>query len=154
MSTSANVAAILEVFGAVERRDAQRFRELVQPDFEIAWPPSLPYGGSYRDLEADARQDRPTWAATWDPLQPTAAERRMDPRVVAASGEEVVVLWRQRGRTPTGERFDTEVLGLYRFRRGKLARAQMFHFDGAALASFLMNAKRQATSPQPQGLHP
>jgi hypothetical protein len=30
-------------------------------------------------------------------LQPTEAERRMDPRVVAASEEEVVVLWRQRG---------------------------------------------------------
>jgi hypothetical protein len=30
----------------------------------------------------------------------------MDPRVVAASGDEVVVLWRQKGVDRTGERFD------------------------------------------------
>jgi ketosteroid isomerase-like protein len=151
MSTSAtvrdNVELVLEVFSAVERRDAQRFAELVHPDFEIHWPPSLPYGGSYRDLDADARQGRPTWAGTWDPLQPTPTERRMDPRVVAASDEggEVVVLWRQRGRSPAGERFDGEVLGLYQVRDGRLARAQMFYFDTFALASFLANARRPGT---------
>lgn len=46
-----------------------------------------------------------TWAETWDPLQPTAAERQMDPRVVAVSDQEVVVLWRQRGLSSIGERF-------------------------------------------------
>jgi ketosteroid isomerase-like protein len=75
-------------------------------------------------------------------LQPTAAERRMDPRVVAANDAsgEVVVLWRQRGRSPAGERFDGEVLGLYQVRDGRLARAQMFYFDTVALAEFLANA--------------
>jgi ketosteroid isomerase-like protein len=61
----------------------------------------------------------------------------MDPRVVAATEEEVVVRWEQRGLSPTGDRFDGPVLGLYRMRDGKLARAQMFHFDTAAVASFL-----------------
>lgn len=64
----------------------------------------------------------------------------MDPRVVAAGEDEVVVLWRQRGVGPAGERFDGEVLGLYRFRDGKLARAQMFYFDTAAVAGFLARA--------------
>ena len=73
----------------------------------------------------------------------------MEPRVVAASEEEVVVLWRQRGVTPAGDRFDGEVLGLYHVRGGKLARAQMFYFDTAALVSFLAKAKGQATAPQP-----
>jgi ketosteroid isomerase-like protein len=115
-----NPQIMLEIFRAVERRDAQRFAELVHPEFEIHWPPSLPYGGTYRDLEVDARQGRPTWAETWNPLQPTGAERRMDPRVVAVSddGEETVVLWRQRGLSPAGERFDGPVLGLYRLRDG------------------------------------
>ncbi len=148
MSTSAtvrdNVELMRAVFRAVERRDARRFAELVRPDFEIHWPPSLPYGGSYRDLDADALRGRPGWAETWNPLQPTAAERRMDPRVVAAGGEggEVVVLWRQRGRSPAGERFECPVLGLYQVRDGRLARAQMFYFDTVAVASFLANAQR------------
>jgi uncharacterized protein len=132
---------MLAIFAAIERRDAQRFTELVHPDFEIQWPPSLPYGGTYPDLDAEARQGRPDWAETWRPLQPTAAERRMDPRVVAANDQgEVVVLWRQRGCSPAGGRFDGPVLGLYQVREGRLARAQMFYFDTAALAAFLAEA--------------
>ena len=60
----------------------------------------------------------------------------MDPRVVAASREEVV-LWRQRGLSPAGDRLDCAVLGLYALRDGRLTRAQMFYFDTAALVEFL-----------------
>jgi ketosteroid isomerase-like protein len=128
---------MLNIFSAIERRDAQGFRELVHPDVELHWPASLPYGGTARGL----KPEEPTWSATWSPLQPSAAEQRMDPRVVAASADEVVVLWRQRGVTPAGDRCDEEVLGLYHVRGGKLARAQMFYFDTAALVSFLAKAK-------------
>ncbi len=102
-----NAQVMLEVFKAVQRRDAQRFAELVHPEFEIHWPPSLP-------------------------------------RVVAASDQEVVVLWRQRGRNPAGERFDTPVLGLYQLRDGRLTRAQMFYFDTVAVAGFLAAAAGDA----------
>lgn len=110
MGISENVKLLLEVFSAIERRDDQQFRELVSPDFEIVWPPSLPYGGTLRGIAPAG----PTWGATWLPLQPTEVERRMDARVVAASDDEVVVFWHQRGATPTGIRFDGEVLGLTR----------------------------------------
>jgi ketosteroid isomerase-like protein len=123
-----NAKVMLELFSAVERYDAQRQFALYQPDVEFHWPPSL-YGGEH-----------PSWDETWLPLQPTWAERRTDPRVVAASEDEVVVLWHQRGVSPSGERFDGEVLGYYRLRGGKLARAQMFYFDSAAAASFLARA--------------
>jgi uncharacterized protein len=129
--------SILEIFDAVERRDDPRFKSLSKPDLEVVWPPSLPYGGTTRAVDGD----RPTWAQTWAPLQPTERERKMDPRVVAASDDEVVVLWRQRGVTAAGDRFDGEVLGLYRLHDGKLARAQMFYFDTAAVARFLAKAK-------------
>jgi ketosteroid isomerase-like protein len=81
---------------------------------------------------------------TWIPLQPTEAERRLSPRLVTANGNEVVVLWHQRGLSPGGERLDTEVLGMYEVRDGKLLRAQMFYFDAAAVADFLARAKEQA----------
>jgi ketosteroid isomerase-like protein len=68
----------------------------------------------------------------------------MSPRVVAASDHEVVVLWRQRGISPDGERFDGEVLGLYEVRQGKLARAQMFYFDTVEASEFLESARQIA----------
>ena len=127
VSAEENKELLISVFTAIEQRDDQRFAELLHPDFEIHWPPSLPYGsGKGR-----------TWSDTWGPLQPTAEERRMDPRIVGANEEEVVVLWRQRGLSPSGQRFDGEVLGLYQIRDGKLARAQMFYFDTAEVAAFL-----------------
>ncbi len=142
MGINENVTLVLEVFSAIERRDDQRFRELLRPDFEIAWPPSLPYGGTSRGVAPAG----PTWGETWLPLQPTEAERRMDPRVVAASDDEVVVLWRQRGVSSAAVRFDGEVLGLYKVVGGKLARAQMFYFDTAPLVGFLAQAKDQAAA--------
>lgn len=123
-----NINVMLTLFNAVEQHNEQQQLELYQPNVEFHWPPSL-YGGSRLGFDE-----------TWLALQPTASERRMDPRVVAASEDEVVVLYHQRGVSPTGERFDGEVLGLYQLRDGKLARAQMFYFDTAAVASFLARA--------------
>jgi ketosteroid isomerase-like protein len=133
ISRDKNKELLLEVFRAIEERNDQKFSELLHSDFEIHWPASLPYG------EGKGR----TWTDTWNPLQPTEVERRMDPRVVVANEDEVVVLWRQRGSSPVGERFDGEVLGLYRVQEGKLARAQMFYFDAVAVANFLDKAMEQ-----------
>lgn len=136
MSDDQNASIMREVFRAIEQRDQQKLAELFDPDFEIHWPLSLPYGGTGRGLKPVG----PTWGETWAPLQPTAGERSMDARVVASAGDEVVVLWRQRGVSPRGERFDGEVLGLYRLRNRKLVRAQMFYFDSVAVASFLASS--------------
>lgn len=133
-----NRVTILKIFRALEKRDNTQMSELFHPEFEILWPVSPPYGGRFRGLVP-----RPnSWNATWDPLQPTDVERKMDARVIAADGEDVVVLWRQRGVGSNGTRFDGEVLGMYNFREGKLARAQMFYFDTAAVTKFLAEARR------------
>lgn len=128
-----NATTILKIFRAIEERDTTKQQDLFQPDFEIRWPSSLPYGGTFRGL---ARRPN-DWNATWDPLQATAAERSMDARVIATRGDDVVVLWHQRGHNSAGDTFDGEVLGLYNLREGKLARAQMFYFDTEAVSRFL-----------------
>jgi ketosteroid isomerase-like protein len=139
VSVNESVTIVLEAFCAVEQRDEEHLLELYHPEVEFRWPPSLPFGGSSR---GGARErSGPSWSDVWDPLQPTDAERRMDPRVVAATEQEVVVLWRQRGLSPSGERFDGEALGLYEVRDGKFARAQMFYFDAVAVQRFLASAE-------------
>ena len=148
MTTSTpGVEAVLAVFAAVEQRDDEALARACQPDVEFCWPPSLPYGGTVGGLAGRGGG----WAAYWDWLQPTAALRRLDQRVVAAAGQEVVVLWRQRGLTPAGERLDSEVLGLYRVREGRLARGQMFYFDPSAVSAFLTRASRTAPARETTG---
>jgi len=114
----ANATVMREIFRAIERRDPQPLAELCHPDVESSWPAALPYGGTTRDFQTEG----PTWIHTWAPLQPTEAERRMEPRVVGSNEDEVVVLWRQRGLSPSGQRFDGPVLALYTVRDGRLAR--------------------------------
>jgi len=140
---SDNSEVIREIFAAIERRDSERFAELVEPECELHWPPSLPYGGSTRGRDPEG----PTWGQTWQTLQPGVAERRMDPRIVAAEGDEVVVIWRQRGVSHSGERLDSQVLGLYQLRGGRLARGQMFYFDPERVSAFLTAASRCAERP-------
>jgi uncharacterized protein len=123
---------VLACFAAVERRDEERQRELFDPEVGFHWPPSLPYGRPGRQGAS--------FESVWDPLQPGPAERAMDPRVVAASEDEVVVRWRQRGVDAAGARLECPVLGLYEVRNRRLIRAQMFYFDTAAVLRFLERA--------------
>lgn len=137
---------VLGVFEAVEARDRDRLLELCHEEVAFHEAPSLPYGGSMHGKEAlrERLETAPqkTWLGTWGPLQPTERERRMDPRVVTTRGQEVVVSYRQRAVGPDGERFDAPVLGIYEVRAGKFARAQMFHYDTAAIVAFLGRCQR------------
>jgi ketosteroid isomerase-like protein len=138
-----NIQVMLEIFRTLEERDPsrrtvdEREEALYQPDVEFHWPPALPYGGTFRG------KDAAVWSATWNPLQPTAAERKMDPRVIGADDHQVVVFYHQRGVSPSGEKFDGEVIGLYELRDFKLSRAQMFYFDEAALVQFLQRVAHE-----------
>ena len=136
-----NDEIVLAAFRAVEQRDTARLHALYHPDVEFHWAPSLPYGGSTRGRDAPVPDGQPTWRSTWDPLQPTDAERGMDPRVVASAGSEVVVLFQQRAVDSEGRRLDAPCLGLYEVRDAKFARAQMFYFDTTELVAFLARAQ-------------
>ena len=140
---------VLGVIRAVEERDGEKLLELYHEDVQLHEAPSLPYGGvvdgvpSLREQLESAPEN--TWLGTWGPLQPTEAERRFDPRVISEKDGEVVVLYQMRAVSPSGERFDSPLIGLYEVRDGKLARAQMFHFDTQAINEFVGRA-REASS--------
>jgi ketosteroid isomerase-like protein len=146
-ATSGDEQVVLDVIAAVQARDRERLFSLYHDDIEFHEAPTLPYGGATRGKQVLREQlnraPESTWLGTWGPLQPTEREREMDQRVVAARGGEVVVEYRLRALAPSGERFDAPVLGLYRLRDGKLIRAQMFHFDTAAILGFLQRAGRR-----------
>jgi uncharacterized protein len=135
-----NVRVVLEAFRAVEQRDPEALAKVCQPDVEFHWPPSLAQDSARRTAQ-EGTGLRGRFEDLWDPFQPTAVERSMDPRVVAAGEREVVVLWRQQGLAPNGERLDSPVLGLYEVRDGRLGRAQMFYFDAVAVQAFLERAR-------------
>jgi ketosteroid isomerase-like protein len=133
MSEAAEV--VLQAFRAVEGRDYQALIDLYHPEVEFHEAPSLPYGGTSRGKEAVAADLG--WLETWGPLQPTEEERRMEPRIISDDGREVVAIYRQRAVDRGGRRLDSPVVGVYEVRDGKFARAQMFHFDTAAILEFL-----------------
>src|SRR5260370_15175423 len=111
-----NVEVMLDLFRAVERRDDRAVFACCHPQVEFLWPPSLPYGGN----SAHPREGRPTWSETWTPLQPSDAERSLEPRVVAAGEQEGVIRWRQQGVRPAGGPFNREGLGRHPPRGRKL----------------------------------
>ncbi|HEX3795632.1 MAG TPA: nuclear transport factor 2 family protein [Acidimicrobiales bacterium] len=134
-----NEDLIIELFAAIESRDIDRILEIYDPNVEFHWPPPLPYGGSSTGAFPDT--EGPTWQSVWLPLQPTADDRAMDLRVISSRGNEVVVVYRQRGRDINGNRYEGEVIGLYEVSNGTLCRAQMFYYDTDALLEFLKQAK-------------
>jgi uncharacterized protein len=150
VNLKSDVEVALGVIRAVEERDGERLMDLYHDDVTLHDAASLPYGGVADGkpslLEQMERAPEKTWLGTWGPLQPTEAERRMDPRVIAEADGEVVVLYQQRAVAPNGERFESPVLGIFQVRDGKLARAQMFHYDTAAINAFLQRAREAGAS--------
>jgi ketosteroid isomerase-like protein len=140
-----NAEVVLAVFRAIEERDREALFELYHDDVELYDAPSLPYGyegvaGKEAMREQLETAPETSWLGTWGPLQPTGRERRMDPRVVATDGDEVVVQYVTRALAPDGERFESPVVAIHEVRDGKFARAQMFHYDTAAILAFLERA--------------
>lgn len=134
MQIRTNEDVILDLFSAIEEHDLERVFAIYHPEVEFHWPTALPYGGSHTGL---GEPGTPTWRDSWLPLQPTAAERSLDGRVIASRGDEVVAIYHQRGRDRDGNVIDDQVIGLYTLEGGKLRRAQMFYYNLDAVLRFL-----------------
>ena len=136
MDAKQNAELMREVFGAIERRDAQRVFGLCHADVEFHWPRPCRMAASRRASAAigrggprhGCRSSPPRRSNRWN----HASWRPLTERSSCSGDSEV--------SAPNGERLDTPVLGLYQVRDGKLARAQMFYFDPVAVADFLVRA--------------
>lgn len=143
---TANVALIRRLFSAAEDRGngedlATRwaaYEAMYHPEAVIHEAPSLPYGGDYAGPGAVANHAR-GFQQAWNGLQDHGT-RAMEP-VFAATGDQVVVLWRQQGRSPSGVSFDMPAVSVYRVVDGRVMDSRMFQFDSSAVGSFLSQAR-------------
>jgi hypothetical protein len=126
---------VLPAIRAVEQRDREALFALYNPRVTFEWPPGLPYSGRFRGTEVMEMSER--YASVWDPLQPTADERRTDPQVVAEGGNYVVVEYLLRARDREDGRFETRTLARYRVLHERLTAAAMFDWNHAGLLAFL-----------------
>lgn len=129
---------VLDMFQAVEDRDMDALTAAYHRDVEFVWPPGLPYGGPVGGEEVLAMSE--AFAAAWDPVQPDAETRRLDPRILGSTEGQVAVHYVQRGRDGDGRSCEMPVIGLYTVADGKVRRLQMFYFDPAGTTEFLRRA--------------
>lgn len=101
---------------------------------------SLPYGGEYRGHQG-VIDHGVGYVTTWDAVQ-EQGDDALDPEFLDC-GDQVVVRWTQRGRTPDGELREWPAMSAYRIRDGRIAEAQMLHSDTADIVR-LLNAHEPA----------
>jgi ketosteroid isomerase-like protein len=135
MMTNQAVAVVLRVLDAIEARRLDELASLYHPEIEFHWPPGLPYSGDFSGPGIMTMSQQ--FGATWMPLQPDAETRRLDPRVIAATDDTVVVQYSWRGRAVDGRYFETETLAHYVVRDDRLASARMYYYDLPGLVAFL-----------------
>lgn len=119
-----NVDAVRRLFKSVEERDLAGVLAAYDPEIVIREAESLPYGGGYHGLEG-AQQHARGYVQTWSHFQ-SSADKATDP-VFLDAGEHTVVLWRQRGSTGDGRKFDLPVVSIYQLRNRRIVESQMFH---------------------------
>jgi ketosteroid isomerase-like protein len=130
-----NKETVRRLFKAVEERDLAGVLAAYDENVVIREAESLPYGGEFHGHEGGQRHALGA-LEVWGNLQPPG-ERTMNAKFLDAGEDYVIVLWRQRGVSSDGEKFDAPVVSVYRMRGGKIVESQMFHSDTKALMQFL-----------------
>lgn len=136
LDTARSVFAVVGSRGNGANSQAQWkvYEAMYAPDVTIHEAPDLPYGGDYKGRDAVARHAQ-AYRAAWDTLRPPD-EQSLEPQFFAA-GDQVVVLWRQRGSTRGGECLDMPAVSVYRMEDGRIVDSRMFNFDTVAVSAFL-----------------
>jgi ketosteroid isomerase-like protein len=127
---------VIAMLTAIEKRQLDRIPAFYHPLISFHWPPGLPYGGTFSGQEIAGMTA--LFRTVWEPLQRTEELRRIDAEIVATGDAgQVVARYRWKGESERAGRFEAETLAEYVVRDGRVARAQMFHFDMPGLLAFL-----------------
>jgi uncharacterized protein len=130
-----NMETVRRLFKAVEERDLAGVLAAYDENIVIREAVSLPYGGEFHGHEGAQRHALGA-LEVWEDLQPPG-ERSLNARFLDAGDDYAIVLWRQRGVSSDGEKFDEPVVSVYKMGGGKIIESQMFHADTKALSQFL-----------------
>jgi ketosteroid isomerase-like protein len=121
-----NISTVQSFYKALAQVDIPAMAGLVDPEFQIERPRSLPYGGTYKGIEG-CRQYFDAASTVYD-LQRT----RFEPEVFASDGDHVFVLvhctmYTQGAAKP----FETKSVDFWRLQNGKLLLMKTFYQDTA-----------------------
>jgi ketosteroid isomerase-like protein len=114
---SANVWRVQESYLAIARGDFAAFREMLAEDVELDFvgSPRVPFAGQWQGREEAARVVQENFSQV--------EEQRPEILSVAAQGELVIVVARERGRfRQSGRPYETHWVQIFTIRAGKIAR--------------------------------
>ena len=135
-----NVEIVRDFLKAVEERDLPGVLSAYDENVVIREAKSLPYGGEFHGHEGAQRHALGA-LEIWENLQPPG-ERSLNATFLDAGDDYVIVLWRQRGVSSDGGKFEEPVVSVYKMRGGKIVESQMFHSDTKALVQFLSGVRK------------
>ena len=124
----ANVAAVRDVYDALNRRDIDAALARAHPDAEFDWTDSLaPYAADFRGRDR-ARANLTEFFAMWEELHWTVEE------ISELAGGHVVSVTRVRARGRADIEMDARGAWLFTFRDGLAARIKLCQTKADALA--------------------
>jgi ketosteroid isomerase-like protein len=121
---------IIRAYEAQIARDWETFYSVFDPDMEFVEADSLPYGGTYRGLDA-FREGNALMLSHWAPFNTEIEE-------ITVGGDLACIHWHITGAArATGTPVDFPLISLWRFRNEKVIELRPFYFDTAMICRAL-----------------
>jgi hypothetical protein len=138
--SASNLERLAQAFAGWGKDNPAAMRDLLHPDCELVVPDSLPYGGTFRGVDAViAWFTRELWS--WFDTFSSTPEGPID------GGDRIAVPVRVQARTKHGASVDVRNVWIYEFRDGRLTRGQVYA-DTAVLRNALEGVSPRGVSPR------
>jgi hypothetical protein len=114
-----NVELLIGAFAGWGRDNPAGMREILHPDCELIVPDSIPYGGTFRGIDAVVGWfTRDLWR--WFDEFASTPEGLID------AGDHIVVPVHVRARAKNGRTMDVHNIWIYEFSQGRLIRGRVY----------------------------
>jgi hypothetical protein len=117
--TASNVELLVQAFAGWGKDDPAGMRDVLDPECELVVPDSIPYGGTFRGVDAVVGWfTRELWR-WFDEFSST-------PEDLIDGGEKIVVPVHVQARAKNGRTMDVHNVWIYEFAEGRLTRGQVY----------------------------